>query len=68
MPSLLGTDDNFEIPASTIKPIYDQTCRTCGVTNRMIIFMPNKDDTRVRKLKFDHKLGDTLARQHYERA
>ena len=31
MHETLETDDNFEIVASTIKAIYDQTCRSCGL-------------------------------------
>ncbi|OLQ07317.1 hypothetical protein AK812_SmicGene9322 [Symbiodinium microadriaticum] len=46
MHETLETDDNFEIVASTIKAIYDQTCRTCGVINRLIIYMP-KDGQQV---------------------
>ena len=32
MHETLEADDNFEIVASTIKAIYDQTCRSCGLT------------------------------------
>ena len=35
----LGEHDNFEIVASTIKAIYDQTCRSCGLINRILIYM-----------------------------
>ena len=59
MDDLLETDDNFEVVASTIKAIYDQTCRSCGLINRNL---PQKDGTVVRKLRIDHKLGDTKAK------
>ena len=68
MPGVIETDDSFEILASTLKSIYDQTCPSCGLSNRMLIFMPNQDGTRVRKIKIDHKLGEKQARQSYERA
>ncbi|CAE7399928.1 unnamed protein product [Symbiodinium necroappetens] len=42
MGGLIETDDNFEIIASTLKSIYDQTCRSCGLINRMIIYMPRE--------------------------
>ena len=58
MASLLETDDNFEIVASTVKCIYDQTCRKCGGLSRMIIFMP-KDGQVVRKVQIEHSKGDT---------
>ncbi|CAE7270546.1 unnamed protein product [Symbiodinium sp. KB8] len=48
MHETLETDDNFEIVASTIKAIYDQTCRSCGLINRLIIYMP-KEGQQVRK-------------------
>ena len=67
MEGILETDDNFEIVASTIKSIYDQTCRSCGLINRMIIFRPGKDGKVVRKLRTDHRLGDTKAKQRYLR-
>ena len=66
MQETLETDDNFEIVASTIKAIYDQTCRSCGLINRIIIYMP-KDGKAVRKLRIDHKLGDTPAKQKWLR-
>ena len=62
MHETLETDDNFEIVASTIKAIYDQTCRTCGVNNRLVIYMP-KDGQRVRRLRIEHDIGDTPAKQ-----
>ena len=61
MHETLETDDNFEIVASTIKAIYDQTCRTCGVINRLIIYMP-KEGQQVRKIRIDHEVGDTPAK------
>ena len=62
MHETLETDDNFEIVASTIKAIYDQTCRSCGLENRLIIYMP-KEGKRVRKLRIEHDVGDTPAKQ-----
>ena len=67
MHETLETDDNFEIVASTIKAIYDQTCRTCGVNNRLVIYMP-KDGKRVRKLRIEHDIGDTPAKQRLLRS
>ena len=67
MDDLLETDDSFEVVASTMKAIYDQTCRSCGLINSMLIYMPQKDDTVVRKLRIDHKLGDTKAKLKYIR-
>ncbi|CAE7897754.1 unnamed protein product [Symbiodinium sp. KB8] len=61
MHETLETDDNFEIVASTIKAIYDQTCRSCGVINRLIIYM-KKEDKQVRKMRIDHEVGDTPAK------
>ncbi|CAE7450992.1 unnamed protein product [Symbiodinium microadriaticum] len=61
MHETLETDDNFEIVASTIKAIYDQTCRSCGVINRLIIYM-QKDGKQVRKMRIDHEVGDTPAK------
>ena len=52
----LGTKMKCRILASTIKSIHNQTCRTCGVTQRLIIFMPNKDGTRW--LVWPQLLGD----------
>ena len=66
MHATLETDDNFEIVASTIKAIYDQTCRSCGLINRMIMYMP-KDGKRVRQLRIDHKARDTPAKQKWLR-
>ncbi|CAE7675124.1 unnamed protein product [Symbiodinium sp. KB8] len=66
MRATLETDDNFEIVASTIKTIYDQTCRSCGLINRMIFYMP-KDGKKVGKLRIDHKAGDTPAKQKWLR-
>ncbi|OLP83235.1 hypothetical protein AK812_SmicGene36019 [Symbiodinium microadriaticum] len=54
MEDILETDDNFEIVACTFKSIYDQTCRSCGLINRIIIFMPDKNGKVVRKLRIDH--------------
>ena len=62
MHETLETDDNFEIVASTIKAIYDQTCRSCGLINRLMIYMP-KDGKQVRKMRIDHRVGDTPAKQ-----
>ena len=42
------SDDNIEIVASTIKAIYDQTCRSCGLINRLIIYMPSDGETSAR--------------------
>ena len=42
MHDTLETDDNFETVASTIKAIYDQTCRSCGLISRLIIYMPSE--------------------------
>ncbi|OLQ10417.1 hypothetical protein AK812_SmicGene5913 [Symbiodinium microadriaticum] len=67
MHETLETDDNFEIVASTIKAIYDQTCRTCGVNNRLVIYMP-KDGKRVRKLRIEHDIGDTPTKQRLLRS
>ncbi|CAE7610774.1 unnamed protein product, partial [Symbiodinium sp. KB8] len=61
MHATLETDDNFEIVASTIKAIYDQTCRSCALINRLIIYMPD-DGKQVRKMRIDHRLGDTPAK------
>ena len=61
MHETLETDDNFEIVASTIKAIYDQTCRSCGLINRLIIYM-QKDGEQVRKMRIDHLVGDTPAK------
>ena len=61
MQETLETDDNFEIVASTIKAIYDQTCRSCGLINRLIIYM-QKDGEQVRKMRVDHVVGDTPAK------
>ncbi|OLP79803.1 hypothetical protein AK812_SmicGene39878 [Symbiodinium microadriaticum] len=61
MHETLETDDNFEIVASTIKAIYDQTCRSCGLINRLIIYM-QKDGEKVRKMRIDHVFGDTPAK------
>ena len=66
MHATLETDDNFEIVVSTIKAIYDQTCRSCGLTNRMIIYMPT-DGEKVRKIRIDHKVGDMPAMQKWLR-
>ena len=62
MHATLETDDNFEIVASTIKAIYDQTCRSCGLINRLIIYMP-AEGKQVRKMRIDHRVGDTPAKQ-----
>ena len=64
---VLETDDNFEIVASTINSIYDQTCRSCGLSNRIIIFQPDENGKIFRKLRIDHKLGDTTAKMQYLR-
>ncbi|CAE7277233.1 unnamed protein product [Symbiodinium microadriaticum] len=66
MQETLESDDNFEIVASTITAIYDQPCRSCGLVNRMIIYMP-KDGKVVRKIRIDHKLGDTPVKQQWLR-
>ena len=67
MHETLETDANFEIVASTLKAIYDQTCRTCGVSNRLVIYMP-KEGKRVRKLRIEHAIGDTPAKQRLLRS
>ncbi|CAE7310082.1 unnamed protein product [Symbiodinium microadriaticum] len=41
----LGEHDNFEIVASTIKAIYDQTCRSCGLINRILIYMRRRPNS-----------------------
>ena len=41
MEDILETDDNFEVVASTIKPIYDQTCRSCALIKE------TKDDSSL---------------------
>ena len=66
MHDTLETDDNFEIVASTIKAIYDQTCRSCGLINRLIIYMPT-EGKQVRKMRIDHVVGDTAAKQKWLR-
>ena len=43
MVDILETDDNIEVVASTIESIYDQTCRSCGLINHIIIFQPDKN-------------------------
>ena len=50
-----------------MKSIYDQTCRSCGLVNSMIIYMPNRDGTQVHKLRIDHRIGDTQAKLQYLR-
>ena len=60
MDDILETDENFEIVASTLKCIYDQTCRRCGSLNR-VIFYQLKDDRVQRKLRIEHSKGDTAA-------
>ena len=57
---------NFEIVASTIKAIYDQTCRSCGLINRLVIYMPT-EGKQVRKMRIDHIVGDTAAKQKWLR-
>ncbi|OLP79318.1 hypothetical protein AK812_SmicGene40405 [Symbiodinium microadriaticum] len=66
MHDTLETDDNFEIVASTIKAIYDQTCRSCGLINRLVIYMPT-EGKQVRKMRIDHIVGDTAAKQKWLR-
>ncbi|CAE7366353.1 unnamed protein product [Symbiodinium sp. KB8] len=61
MHDTLATDDNFEIVA-----IYDQTCRSCGLINRLIIYMP-AEGKQVRKMRIDHRVGDTAAKQEWQR-
>ena len=51
-----------------MKSIYDQTCRSCGLVNSMIIYMPNRDGTQVHKLRIDHRIGDTQAKLQYLRS
>ena len=60
MNDILETDENFEIVASTLKCIYDQTCRKCGGMNRVIFYQP-KDGRVMRKLRIEHNKGDTEA-------
>ena len=58
MHDILETDENFEIVASTMKCIYDQTCRKCGSDNRFI-FCQLKEGRTQRKLRIEHGKGDT---------
>ena len=58
MHDILETDENFEIVASTMKCIYDQTCRKCGSDNR-VIFYQLKEGRTQRKLRIEHGKGDT---------
>ena len=60
MDDILETDENFEIVASTLKCIYDQTCRKCGSHNR-VIFYQLKEGRTQRKLRIEHGKGDTAA-------
>ena len=60
MDEILETDENFEIVASTLKCIYDQTCRKCGSQNR-VIFYQLKEGRTQRKLRIEHGKGDTAA-------
>eukprot|EP00439_Symbiodinium_sp_Y106_P005869 s1779_g1.t1 len=60
MSGILETDENFEIVASTIKCIYDQTCRKCAGLNRTITYQP-KDGRIQRKIRIEHNKGDTPA-------
>ena len=46
--------------ASTLKCIYDQTCRKCGSDNR-VIFYQHKEGRTQRKLRIEHGKGDTPA-------
>ena len=62
MHETLETHDNFEIVASTIKAIYDQTCRSCGLINRLIIYMP-QEGKQVRKMRIDHSVIELGTRQ-----
>ena len=58
MHDILETDENFEIVASTMKCIYDQTCRKCVSDNR-VIFYQLKEGRTQRKLRIEHGKGDT---------
>ena len=58
MDDILETDENFEIVASTLKCIYDQTCRKCGSQNR-VIFYQLREGRVQRKLRIEHGKGDT---------
>ena len=60
MNATLETDEKIEIAASTVKCIYDQTCRKCGGLNRVIFYQP-KDGRIQRKLRIEHSKGDTAA-------
>ena len=60
MSEILETDENFEVVASTLKCIYDQTCRKCGSDNR-VIFYQHKEGRTQRKLRIEHGKGDTPA-------
>ena len=60
MSGIPETDENFEIVASTIKCIYDQTCRKCAGLNRTITYQP-KDGRIQRKIRIEHNKGDTPA-------
>ena len=53
MSEIPETDENFEILASTLKCIYDQTCRKCGSDNR-VIFYQHKEGRTQRKLRIEH--------------
>eukprot|EP00439_Symbiodinium_sp_Y106_P043494 s1357_g5.t1 len=61
--NILETDENFEIVASTLKCIYDQTCRKCGGMNRVIFyyFYQPRDGRVMRKLRIEHNKGETDA-------
>ena len=56
MDDTLETDENFEIVASTLKCIYDQTCRKCGSLNR-VIFYQLKEGRAQRKLRIGPTSG-----------
>ena len=64
MAALLESDDNFEIVASTAKSIYDRTCRSCELDNRLII-LQHKDGKVQRGMRVDHRAGDTDAKKNY---
>jgi len=64
MAALLESDDNFEIVASTAKSIYDRTCRSCDLENRLII-LQHKDGKVQWAMRIDHRAGDTDAKKNY---
>ena len=62
MDDLPETDENFEIVASTVKCICDQTCGKCGGLNRMIIYQP-RGGRVIRKIRIEHRRDTPAYRQ-----